>query len=494
MDQLSLITQVNPHPIGYEKTALRAFEKWTARGRPADSHVLDWLEAEAEFHYLQELNRKFAELEERFSSQLAEQKRATHLLAVEHEIARVLMVSATLEEATSRILQCICESLGWDMGAMWLVDRQANKLRLAELWHVPTLKLHAFLQATREWMLALGEGLPGQVWASQAPILIPNGTQNGRLPRGPSAASEELHGAIAFPIANGVGFLGALEFFSRDMRKPDEGVTAMMSSIGGQISQFIERCHAQAMVQQNKEERRVASCIQRRLLPIWMPDFPGFQISGRCLSADDIGGDCFDFFPLPVDCCSSTGVLVADASGHGLGAALLATETRAYVRALALTCADVGNLLTLVNRRLVDDMESEKFVTAFLLRLESGGALAYANAGHWPGQVFDKHGKVRLELGSTGFPLGIDLASEFRLQSEIVLHAGELVLLYTDGVVESCSPSGKLFGLQRLLDIVQSHIHEPTGDILDEVFRSIDGFCENHVPQDDITVVLIKAE
>jgi serine phosphatase RsbU (regulator of sigma subunit) len=110
----------------------------------------------------------------------------------------------------------------------------------------------------------------------------------------------------------------------------------MMASIRSQVSQFIERRSAEARLREQAHDRRVGREIQRGLLPRHTLQPPGFAIAGRSLAANDVGGDCFDFIPLPGG-PDRLGVLVADASGHGIGAALLTGQTRAYLRALALT-------------------------------------------------------------------------------------------------------------------------------------------------------------
>jgi sigma-B regulation protein RsbU (phosphoserine phosphatase) len=185
---------------------------------------------------------------------------------------------------------------------------------------------------------------------------------------------------------------------------------------------------------------------------------------------------------------------VADACGHGIGAALLAAQTRAYVRALALTCAEVGTLLTLSNQRLASDLVTGHFVTLFLLRLDPRTrSLVYANAGHWPGYVLDRRGRTKAVLASTGCPLGIDPGRGFPTGPATTLEPGGLVLLLTDGVVEAASPEGEQFGLERTLGIVRAHQREAPEAILDALFQAVGDFS-GHRLQDDRTAVILKAE
>jgi serine phosphatase RsbU (regulator of sigma subunit) len=207
-----------------------------------------------------------------------------------------------------------------------------------------------------------------------------------------------------------------------------------------------------------------------------------------------VGRDCFDFVPLGAGDGGCLGVLVADASGHGIGAALLVGQARAYLRALALACADVGTLLTLSNQRLASDLMEDHFVTAFLLRLDPRTrSLVYASAGHCPGYVLDRQGRSKAVLASSDIPLGIEPVRVFRESPAIPVDRGDLVLLSTDGVVEAMSPDGKQFGVERLLGLVRAHRREAPGAILDALFHAVGDFS-GHPLHDDITAVILKAE
>jgi PAS domain S-box-containing protein len=414
--------------------------------------------------------------------------------AAEHAVSQILAASSSLADAAPAILRAVCESLGWDVGIVWAVDRGVNVLRCVEVWHSPEAGVTAFEQDTRERTFPPGAGLPGQVWSGQTLAWVPDLAAEANLPRAPVAAGAGLHGAVGFPVRSGVEFLGVLEFCSREIRQPDDELIQMMASIGSHISQFMERRQAEGELRRQEQDRRIARRIQEGLLPKAVPTFAGFQISGRSAPAQDVGGDCFDFLPLRVGGEECLGVLVADASGHGIGAALLVGQARAHLRALALACADVGTLLTLSNRRLASDLVTDHFVTLILLRLDPRThSLLYASAGHWPGYVLDRWGRTKAVLAGTGGPLGIDPAGEFPTGPPATLEPGGLVFLFTDGIVEAASPDGQPFGLERTLGIVRAHQHETPDAILDALFDGVSHFSGHHL-QDDITAVILKAE
>ena len=176
---------------------------------------------------------------------ISERKRAEKRTFTQHAVAQILAGAATMEEATPRILQAVCEGLDWDLGAQWRVDGEAGVLRCAEVWRRASLNAGPFEAATRESAFAHGVGLPGRVWASRVPACIPDVAHDPTFVRASEAARAGLHAAFAFPILLGGEVLGVIDFLSRDVRRPDQELLDMMASLGSQIGQFIERKHAE---------------------------------------------------------------------------------------------------------------------------------------------------------------------------------------------------------------------------------------------------------
>jgi two-component system, sensor histidine kinase and response regulator len=166
-------------------------------------------------------------------------------LAAQYAVTRVLAESLTLASATPRMLQAICESLNWSVGAIWRVDQKTNVLRCVETWHMPSARVRKFDQGTHSRTFSPGIGLPGRVWAQAQPAWIEDVTRDANFPRASIAAHEGLHAAFGFPILLGAEVLGVLEFFSPHIQQPDRRLLEMMSAIGSQIGQFIERKEAE---------------------------------------------------------------------------------------------------------------------------------------------------------------------------------------------------------------------------------------------------------
>ncbi len=434
-----------------------------------------------------ERSRALAEL----GQHLTETAQAQRRLAAEHAVARILAESVSLKEAAPNLLQAVSQSLGWDVGALWTADRDAEVLRCIEVWHAPPVAVPAFERLSRQGTFARGVGLPGRVWAGGGPVWIPDVSGDANFPEAPVAAREGLHAAVGFPVRNGTEFLGVLGFFSREIRQPTEELLQAMTSISSHIGQFIERMRAERALFRKEAELGIAQGIQQGLVAKAPPALAGFDIAGLSHCAEETGGDYFDFFPLLGSC---QGIAVADASGHGLGPALVIMGTRAYLRAFALSHADIGRIAALVNRCLAEDVGDTCFVTLFLARLDPRTrSLHYTSAGHMPGLVFDRSGDVKAVLKSTEVPLGVVPEGDFSSAPAVPLEPGDLLLLLTDGVVEAIAPDGAAFGQGRAIDIVRVYRRDTAAQIVSNLYHAVRAFTHNHPQVDDITAVVIKS-
>lgn len=181
-------------------------------------------------------------------SDLVELKRSvnTHKLfeerlAAEHAIADVLAQAKTLSDTLPRILQVVCESLGWNIGLFWRVNDPVNVLTCVEIWQANSMDASEFEAVSRKSIFWPDEGLPGRVWTRGELDWISDVADEKRFKRASLAAKEGLHGAFAFPVRGQHKVLGVMEFFCRDRREPDDNLLELMSNLGTQIGRFIEQ-------------------------------------------------------------------------------------------------------------------------------------------------------------------------------------------------------------------------------------------------------------
>jgi serine phosphatase RsbU (regulator of sigma subunit) len=229
-----------------------------------------------------------------------------------------------------------------------------------------------------------------------------------------------------------------------------------------------------------------ARAIQRSLLPDPLPELPGFDLSARSDAADVVGGDVYDAIRLSD---AAIGLMIADASGHGLPAAL---ETRDVVVGLRMGAArqlKIEATIERLNRILCASTLSSRFVSLVYGELDAHGAFDYVNAGHPPPLVLTRDGAHRLP--ESGRVLGVSPGSVYRVGHAEIPPDGTL-LLYTDGVTECPSPSGEEFGVERLAGIAQVLADAPAAHLVSAIFDGLtEHACRERMP-DDATVFVVK--
>jgi predicted ester cyclase len=235
------------------------------------------------------------------------------------------------------------------------------------------------------------------------------------------------------------------------------------------------------------QELRLARSIQQASLPKEVPTIEGWQISPLYRPAREVGGDFYDFHLLSE---GHVGLVVGDATGKGVPAALVMSSTRSMLRALARASNSPGEVLEQINDLLVTDIPPNMFVTCFYAILDpKSGHLVYANAGHDLPYVRRREGDCE-ELRARGMPLGLMPEMNYE-ENEITLQASEAALFYSDGLVEAHNPKGEMFGFPRLQVLVAEHGEEKSLEetLLEELYSFVG---EGWEQEDDITLLTLR--
>jgi serine phosphatase RsbU (regulator of sigma subunit)/ketosteroid isomerase-like protein len=235
-----------------------------------------------------------------------------------------------------------------------------------------------------------------------------------------------------------------------------------------------------------EQELRVARRIQRASLPKEVPELAGWQITPYYQPAREVGGDFYDFHLLPE---SRLGLVVGDATGKGVPAALVMSTTCGMLRLAAQSHSSPGQMLRGVNEVLYPNLPSNMFVTCFYAILDpKSGHLLYANAGH-DLPYLHRNGDAE-ELRARGMPLGLMPAMSYE-EKETILDSGEAALLYSDGLVEAHDSEGDMFGVPRLRALIAEHGEKRSlGELLLEELYSFAG--ERWEQEDDITLLTLR--
>jgi serine phosphatase RsbU (regulator of sigma subunit)/predicted ester cyclase len=237
-----------------------------------------------------------------------------------------------------------------------------------------------------------------------------------------------------------------------------------------------------------EQDLRVARRIQQASLPRTVPALEGWEITQHYRPAREVGGDFYDFHLLSD---GQLGLVVGDATGKGVPAALVMATTCGMLRAVsqALPSSSPGEIVQRVNEALCSNIAPNTFVTCFYAVLEpNSGHLVYANAGH-DLPYLHRNGEAE-ELRARGMPLGLMPAMSYE-EKETTLHVGEAALLYSDGLVEAHDPEGDMFGFPRLRALIAEHGEERwLGELLLEKLYSFVG--EGWEQEDDITLLTLR--
>jgi PAS domain S-box-containing protein len=194
---------------------------------------------------------------------ITNRKRAEARRAAGYAVTRVLAEVCTLEAAAPQILQSVGTSLDWEAGAIWRVDEEAAQLRCVEVWHTRQLNAPEFEKITRVASFTSGVGFPGRVWAEAKPLWVLDVVHDSNFPRALYAAEEGLHGAFGFPVRSGGRVIGVIEFFSREIRQPDNDLLSMFDAVGTQIGGFVERLRAEGDLKRYTKELEAARQTQQ---------------------------------------------------------------------------------------------------------------------------------------------------------------------------------------------------------------------------------------
>ena len=226
--------------------------------------------------------------------------------------------------------------------------------------------------------------------------------------------------------------------------------------------------------------------IQKSLLPRIEPEFEGYEIAGRMEAAERVGGDLYDFSVLEEGVLSFA---VGDASGHGLPAALLARDVVTGLRMGMEKEMKISSVLRKLNNVIYRSRLSTRFISLFYGELEPEGTLVYVNAGHPAPILFKSDSIVKLDVGgtilgpieNTGFNRGFAF-----------MEPGDLLVLYTDGILEATNADGDIYDEKRLIEFVNANISSPAFEIIRDLFREIRDFAGSVRLQDDTTAVVIR--
>ncbi len=252
--------------------------------------------------------------------------------------------------------------------------------------------------------------------------------------------------------------------------------------------QQIREAHVSLAIAQN--EIRIAQQIQATLSPSAPIKTDDFEVTGFCLPADKVGGDYFDYFFRNE---SQLDIVIADVSGHSIGPALFMVETRSAIRAQANLKAAPAETLGLLNNFLFEDLDkSDYFITLFYMQVDiKQQAIRFANAGHPPPLLFNRSHNEFKELDTEGLILGVRKNVVFE-ENTLALNKGDLILFYTDGLIEAENSDNEFFGIERVKAAFLENAAQSPKTVIDSLFTALQQFSQRTAFNDDITLMVFR--
>jgi len=238
------------------------------------------------------------------------------------------------------------------------------------------------------------------------------------------------------------------------------------------------------------KEMEIAKEIQDNFLPEFTPAIPGIEVAATTLPAMEIGGDLYDFLPVPKE---RWGLAIADVSGKGVSAALFMALCSTLIRVSGSTETDPSVVLEHANQMIYADGRSSMFITIFYGVLDPANRkFTYVNAGHNP-PVLVRGDPPNVRTLEEGRCIALGVVPEVNLTcAELVLEPGDLIVMYTDGVTEAFNPQDEEFGEERLMEYLQKHRNYPVQEIIDGLIDEVRRFCGIRPQSDDITLVVVR--
>jgi len=409
-----------------------------------------------------------------------DQGRDESMLRLLLAINRKTRASVDLHQVLDFILGSVGDVIPYDAARIYLVEPETRTVK-----YLVGRVDDKFEQA--EIALDSVDRTVAQVLVTGEPFLGSPVTENPVC----SNLRETTRSRVTVPIQSDGYVIGAFDLESDQHARFEEGDLEWLSLLASQTAVSITRTvpyHGLIEKKRLEEQLRIAREVQLSLLPTAVPQVPGLDLGGVNIPSEGIGGDYFDFIPI-VD--GHLGIVVADVVGKGIPASLIMASFRAFLRAEIRNNYAIRTIFGKVNKLLTESLKPNQFVSAFygVLDLERR-RFTYSNAGHHPAIVLRPDGQVRL-LSSGGTVLGILDGTTYN-ERVIDLVPGDILLLYTDGVVEAENEAEEMFGRQRLEDFVRANAAMSARELCEQLCAELTRFSRRAYPEDDTTIVVAK--
>ena len=407
------------------------------------------------------------------------------LLAISQEISR----SLDLQDVLQHLVAYVGSAVGYDAAGIFVLNRRVSISPRSGGNLIAGMATVGFSQDPNpdDQMLSSGKGIVGHVIRTGDTVVTPDVSRDPRYVCGRQSTRSE----VAVPIVSNMQVIGALNLESDrlDAYTPEDAELLEFFATAAALAIEKAILHVQALeTDRFRQQLDIAREVQTCLLPGSPPSVPGYDIAGLCLSSLEIGGDYFDYIRFRD---GRLGLVVADVSGKGVPAALIMATFRAALRTEARREHNIPRVIGEVNRVLRQSMEASRFVTAVYGVLDPGaGSLTYVNCGHNPPVLLSADG-TRTLLNHGVSALGMFRGAPPDTET-VTLAPGDVLVLYTDGVIETWDSHDDDYGLPRLETLVRQSAGLDAHTIIDRVVASTQAFTGRSHYDDDFTLMVVR--
>lgn len=401
------------------------------------------------------------------------------ILDTTRRLARPIDLPTMLGE----VIDVAREVLDADRGTVFLYEPDTNEL---------VVTIGTELEAIR---LPADRGIVGECALNRRIVNVPDCYSDPRFnPEVDRRTGYHTECLLTVPlIGHDESLVGVLQILNKGEGVFDERDERVAEALGAQCAVALQRARmieAEVARERMDRELSVARDIQAGFLPSTMPDLPGYEFAGTSLPAKEAGGDTFDLISHGDQTVT---VLVGDATGHGVGPALSATQVRAMLRVAARLDADMDDALRHINDQLNHDLASNRFVTAFVGSVDGAAHhVRYHSAGQAPVLHFRAATTQCTWLGSTATPLGLLTPLNLKDAISFDMAPGDILAVMTDGVFECEDPQGEDFGEEGVARLLAEHHDEPIDRLIERVNATVSAHRREAPPADDVTIVLVR--
>lgn len=410
-------------------------------------------------------------------------RKAVEELSILNDLARVISSTMTLDDVIENVVKRAVRAVHGQQGMITLVDETAPT-------EMRTL-IRAQNSSSQHQQFHLNQNILGWMMINKKPLLSNDLSADERF----TGVRDEgdFRSLLCVPLLVKNRMVGILAVFNKKERgqfsEDDKRLLSIIAAQSGQILENARLYEQEKSFATMQEQVRLASDIQLGLLPKKLPSLPGYDIAGKSIPAQLVGGDYFDFIRIDD---SKMAICLGDVSGKGLPASLLMANLQATLRGQTLLTTSAKDCVVRSNMLLFESTSDEKFVTLFygIVDFEHHD-LRFCNAGHDnPFLLSLEEPRVR-RLKTGGIVLSI--MDSFPFEEEIVpLHKGDILVVYSDGIPEAMNSKQELFGEEHLGEVLAANQNLSAAALIDKVIEAAKAHAGNWPQSDDMTLLVVK--